>query len=335
MADDSPSSGAPSDTPSANLPEEFPASVLEAQGAPAFPEAMEAERFVGRNYFEAEMRPHQYWKLRAYHEDVVQSLATRLSLHLRMPVDLKLVALDTPNYEDFRKRLQTPIHIAMVKAEPGTAINIVALHPALGLTIADRLMGGPGVVEEPEREMTDIEAALLHQAIQIIMSDYFKWIPAAGPLKPLVIAHESHPSFLKKGGPDHRLMVLTLDASVGEVKHSIEMAMPFELIGGLIEQFRMPDTAAAGMPGATPRSFWTEQLQGLPMGIEASWQPLRLSAGQIGRLRVGDVIPMDPEFVSRVQLRLGPKTLLVGRLGSVDGQRAVQLTSIPTPLSAP
>lgn len=335
MADDPTSTGASNGSSSPESPAEFPATVQEAEGAPAFPEAMEAERFVGRNYFEAEMRPHQYWKLRAYHEDVVQSLATRLSLHLRMPVELKLVALDTPNYEDFRKRLLTPIHIALVKAEPGSVINIVALHPVLGLTISDRLMGGPGIAEGPERDMSDIEAALLDQAIQIIMSDYFKWIPKAETLKPVVIAHESHPSFLKKGGPDHRLMVLTLEASVGEVKHSIEMAMPFELVGGLIEQFRMPEGGGADSRNTVPRDFWTEQLQGLPMGIQASWQPLRLSAGQIGRLRVGDVVPMDPDFATRVHLRLGPKTVLFGRLGSVDGQRAIQLTTVPSPVSPP
>jgi flagellar motor switch protein FliM len=244
------------------------------------------------------------------------------------------MALDTPNYEEFRKRLLTPIHIALVKAEPVGAINIVALPPTLGLMIADRLMGGPGIAEGPERDMSDIEAALLDQAIQIIMSDYFKWLPTSGTLKPVVIAHESHPSFLKKGGPDHRMMVLSLEAVIGEAKHTVEIALPFDLVGGLVDQFRAPETVGATSGIGAPKDFWTEQLQELPMSIQASWQSLNLRAGQIGRLRVGDVVPLDPEFVSRVQLRLGPKTLLFGRLGSMDGQRAIQLTSIPSTRSS-
>jgi len=334
MADDSTTSAESGGAETPGASSEFPEAVSEAQAAPVFPEALEAERFVGRNYFEAEMRPHQYWKLRAYNEDAVQSLATRFSLHLRMPVELKLMALDTPNYEEFRKRLLTPIHIALVKAEPVGAINIVALPPTLGLMIADRLMGGPGIAEGPERDMSDIEAALLDQAIQIIMSDYFKWLPTSGTLKPVVIAHESHPSFLKKGGPDHRMMVLSLEAVIGEAKHTVEIALPFDLVGGLVDQFRAPETVGATSGIGAPKDFWTEQLQELPMSIQASWQSLNLRAGQIGRLRVGDVVPLDPEFVSRVQLRLGPKTLLFGRLGSMDGQRAIQLTSIPSTRSS-
>jgi flagellar motor switch protein FliM len=125
-------------------------------------------------------------------------------------------------------------------------------------------------------------------------------------------------------------MVLTLEAGMGETKHPIEIALPFELVGRLIEQFRIPESPSASNTRQTPHEYWTEQLQSMPMAIRASWQPLQLRAGEIGRLRVGDVVPVDAEFANHIQLRLGPRTTLHGRLGSVDGQRAIQLTSIPT-----
>lgn len=310
-----------------------PETPTESSPPPARPDG-DVMPFIGRTYVDAELRPHQYWKLRTHCIDMLGSIATRLSLHLRVPVQFKLNGMDAPDYESYRRKLATPVYIALVKAEPSEAKCLVAIPPVLGLAIADRLMGGVGVADDPERSMSDIEAALVDQVVEILMEDCFKSLPGAQEYRPVVIAHERHPSLLKRGRPEERMLALSVEAIVGEAQNFIEIGIGYDLITGLLSQFRLPEsglkTPVVGQ--VSPRNHWTQHLQGLPLKVEAGWHPVQLQAGQLGRLRVGDVVPLDASFVETVELRIGPRARFQGRLGSIEGVRAVQITRL-SPLS--
>ena len=52
-----------------------------------------------------------------------------------------------------------------------------------------------------------------------------------------------------------------------------------------------------------------------------------MTARNVARLKVGDVIPLDPQFASQVQVRLGSGAQVSpGRLGRQDDKWAVEIT---------
>ena len=60
--------------------------------------------------------------------------------------------------------------------------------------------------------------------------------------------------------------------------------------------------------------------------MTAEWQGLELSARDILHLKVGDVLQVSPQLARQVCLRLGESLKFNGRLGTVAGHWAVELT---------
>jgi flagellar motor switch protein FliM len=52
-----------------------------------------------------------------------------------------------------------------------------------------------------------------------------------------------------------------------------------------------------------------------------------MSAGEITRLKVGDLLALDPACAAQVQLRLNQVPKFIGRPGTSSGKWAVQLTN--------
>jgi flagellar motor switch protein FliM len=51
-----------------------------------------------------------------------------------------------------------------------------------------------------------------------------------------------------------------------------------------------------------------------------------LTARQVASLQVGDTVPVGPDRIGDIKLRVGPVSKFCGVLGSNDGRWAVQLT---------
>ncbi len=116
------------------------------------------------------LSPRELRKLRLHQDEFIRSLASRLSLHLRLEFSLKLTALQTIVYSKLVDSWANPSHLTLFKMEPLRGVSILEIQPQLGFSMVDRLMGGSGLAQETVAEMSEIERALLEQTVQISSS---------------------------------------------------------------------------------------------------------------------------------------------------------------------
>ena len=90
------------------------------------------------------LSPVELRKLRLHHEEFIRSLSARLSIHLRVEFTLQMSQLNTVTYQRFIEGLPNPSHLVLFKTDPLRGISILHINSRLGLTLVDRLMGGPG-----------------------------------------------------------------------------------------------------------------------------------------------------------------------------------------------
>ena len=62
------------------------------------------------------------------------------------------------------------------------------------------------------------------------------------------------------------------------------------------------------------------------MPVIAEWHGLKMSAGEITRLKAGDLLALDAACAAQVQIRLNQVAKFNGRPGTSGGKWAVQLT---------
>lgn len=276
---------------------------------------------------------NQWRKLRQEHELFVESLSSRLSNYLRLDVTLRLSRLETATFRNFVQSFAEPTHFALFKTEPLRGISLLEMPPHLGLTIVDRLLGGPGQASSVGRELSEIERALLDQALLMILGEWAqRWTPIQ-ELRPVILGHETSGRYLQSSAPDSMFLVLVLEARLANCVEEFSLAFPCSTLEPLIRQLSPPLEPAAASdkaPASKPKPKWNADFNTIAVPVSAEWPARPISARQLTQLKVGDVLEWDPAAATQIRVRLDQTTKFVGRLGTKSGRWAVEITgSLP------
>jgi flagellar motor switch protein FliM len=270
-------------------------------------------------------------KLRLRQEEFARSLAARLSIYLRMEFTLQLSRLQTLNYQKFLESLQTPTHLSLFRADPLRGIGILDIPPQLGVTIVDRLLGGTAQATNLERDLSDIEAALLDQAVHIILNEWCSQWASLRELRPVILGHESNARFLQTASHDTVMLAMALEVRLGECQDTIQMGFPCYTLEPLMRQLSAQVEASAkeaAMPAQATGIKWNRSMEEIMVPVTAGWDGLEITARDLARLQVGDVIQLSPQSVNQTKVHLARIPKFTGRLGRQDDKWAVELTQV-------
>jgi len=274
------------------------------------------------------LSPRQTRKLRSHETQFLNALEARLALLLRAEFPLKLAGIQMVSYQKLTGGWTGPTHLILFKTEPLRGVSVLEIPLALGLTMVDRLMGGAGRFEPAAREISEIEKALLDQIVQIILEEWCNNWAVVKPLKPSLLGCESNGRFLQTAPPQTNMLVLAIDALLGDCAGQIKLAFPYPTLEPCLRQLCAEAEPSAEMSAPVPAAplKWNRGLDEVTLPVTAEWQGLELTAREVLHLKVGDVLQVNPKLARQVSLRLGELSKFNGRLGTLAGQWAVELT---------
>jgi flagellar motor switch protein FliM len=267
-------------------------------------------------------------RIRQRHEQFIRGLAARLAIFLRLEFSLQLSKVQIVGYQKFTENLPNPTHITLFKTEPLKGVGLLIIPPRLGLTLVDRLLGGPGQASEERHDLTEIEIALIDQVASLILAEWCNHWPEMRELSPVMLGHENNSRFLQTALPETAMLILNMTGGIGEQAETIQMVFPYATVEPLM---RLLSPALPGSEEAPARNAgvkWNPEFNEMKMPVIAEWQGLKMSAGQITRLKAGDVLALDPACAAQVQIRVNTLPKFTGRPGTSGGKWAVQLTAI-------
>ncbi len=262
---------------------------------------------------------------------MARSLAARLAIFLRLEFSLQLAKVHIEGYQKFTDSLTNPAYITLFKTEPLKGVGLLVVPPRLALTLVDRLLGGPGQMPADNRDLTDIEIALSDQSAMLILSEWCNHWPEMRDLHPAILGHENNCKFLQTSPPDTSMLILTISASISEQTETFQLVFPYATLEPLM---RLLNPELAGTEVAAPRPAkprWNSGFDDVKVPLTAEWQGLKMSAGEITRLKPGDLLGLDPACAAQVVVRLGSIPKFFGRPGTSDANWAVQLTAAIVP----
>ena len=266
-----------------------------------------------------------------HQEEFVNALAARLSNYLRLEFSLKLTDLQTVAYGRLAQGWPNPSHLSLFKIEPLRGISILEIPIALGMCIVDRLMGGPGEAAEQGREMSEIENALLDQAIQIVLGEWCGHWVKMKELKPVLLGFETNGKFVQTAVPETMMLVIAMEARIGDCTEQIQIAFPYSSLEVLIRGLSRgadPAPEAQPQPAASPGCKWNPAFDDVCIPVVAEWQRVELTARELLSLKPGDVLKITGKDAQHIKVRLSEMTKFNGRLGKVAGNWAVELTEV-------
>jgi flagellar motor switch protein FliM len=276
------------------------------------------------------LTPSELRRIRQRQDQFVRALAARLAIFLRAEFTLQLEKLQIVGYQKFIENLAGATHITLFKTEPLKGTGLLVIPPRLGLSLVDRLLGGPGQMPEAARDLSEIETALIDQVALLWVGEWCNHWPEMRELRPALTGHENNSRYLQTAAPDSAMLVLTLNAGFGDQLEPVQFVFPYATIEPLVRLLTPAGMTGENAPRAQ-RWKWNPEFDDVLVPVVVEWQGLKLSAGDITRLKNGDVLMLDAQCASQVQLRLSHVPKFIGRPGTRAGKWAVQLTS-PVPV---
>lgn len=223
-----------------------------------------------------------------------RQLATVLSTTLRTVSQVGVTSVSQISYDEYVRTTPNPSLLAVLSLDPLPGAGVFQLPLGIAMNVIDRLLGGPGTSNQPERALSDIETGLLRELVQRIVHEFGYAFESLTQLSPQVVSLESDPQFMQLASPSEPVVVSTYDVRIGDVQAAATLCLPFATLQPVLDQVRGPGSRTGRSVSDVQRTAaqLAAGLQGAPVDVAVRFPPISLSPRDILDLRVGDILPL-------------------------------------------
>jgi flagellar motor switch protein FliM len=171
------------------------------------------------------------------HETFARLTINSLSAQLRSMVHVHVASVDQLTYEEFIRSIPVPTTLAVVNMDPLKGNALLEIDPAITFSIIDRICGGTGEETKSQHELTDIEQNIM-EGIIVRMLGYLReaWTNVID-LRPRLEEIDTNPQFAQIVPPTDMVVLITLEAKVGDVEGMINFCIPYITVEPIIGKF--------------------------------------------------------------------------------------------------
>lgn len=254
---------------------------------------------------------------------------------LRRSADLSVRGVDLMRFGEYIHSLQVPTNINLVKMKPLRGTAMVLFEPRLVFTVVDNFFGGSGKYHTriEGREFTPTEMRVIQLLLKQTFADLTEaWAPVM-PVEYEYLNSEVNPHFANIISPREYIVVSRFHVELEGGGGEFHISIPYSMLEPIREQL----DAGLQSDRVERDESWTramrEQLLDAPVELTSALARRQITLGELCRLKVGDVIPIElPESVS---LEVERTPVFTGRFGTHNGCNAVKVTAIRPPRNVP
>lgn len=212
---------------------------------------------------------------------------------LRSVCQIDLVAVEQQTYNEYVETLGDMTYMTVFSAEPLQQHAVLEMPLAVAMTCVDRLLGGPGAADQPQRPLTDLEGAVVGTLYERLVTEVRYAFSAIVPLDPKVRSVEYSPQLAQIGNASDAMVVGRFLLKENEREHPISLCLSFP---GLLPHL----TAAANGAGElSEREQRTREqardrlaagFQDVPVEVAVRFRSTVADPLELSGLRVGDVV---------------------------------------------
>jgi len=270
------------------------------------------------------VRRGQIRTLEMIHGRFAGALRTSLFQWLGRAPDVVVSGIQLQKYADYMDRQRSPVSLNSVRMAPLRGRALIVMGPQLVFTVVDHVFGGNGQFDPQAqgREFSRTEMRVIRKILDRVFTGLKDaWEPVLS-VDFDYLESETHPNYTAVAGRDDYVMTATLNITLEGNGGDLTLLLPYvmiEAISGLLE--------ASGDDGEEVDPQWRmalrDQVTEASITVSSVLAEKSLSVGDLLRLKIGDIIPIEmPKIVS---LQAEGIPVFTGRPCTSEGHCAVQV----------
>lgn len=279
-------------------------------------------------------RPDKFSKdqirtLQMMHDNFARVTTTSLSAQMRALVSVHVASVDQLTYEEFIRSVSNPSTLAIINMDPLRGSSILEIDPSITFTIIDRLFGGEGkAVKNLNRELTDIELAVMEGIIVRILGNLREAWSQVIDLRPRLGSIETNPQFAQMVHPNDMVVLITLETKISEVEGMMNFCIPYITIEPIISKLSAQYWYASIRRGGNKENIdiIASKIDDIEVPVIAEFGSTTISMADVLALKKGDTLKIGHmKTTDNLTLVVGNRRKFYCRPGLVGKRMAVQI----------
>lgn len=257
-------------------------------------------------------------------------LSTNLPVYLRKNVQVEVMNSEAVTYMEFSNALSNPVLLGIVDFAPLEGSIIVEMASKLGYAIVDRMLGGEGEPLDKVRDFSEIELSIVERimiaCIELLREPWTNVVDVVPRLERI----ETNSQFAQIISPSEMIAIVTVNIKIGEVEGLMNVCLPYLTLEPVMDKLNT--------------KFWYSNMQeredfeyadNIEALISKAVVPVKavlgnnaISVGDFGALQIGDIIRLDKNVDSELDIYVGDMKKFTAMPGSSGKNYAVRLTTV-------
>lgn len=264
-------------------------------------------------------------------ETFARQWGTQLTARLRQIAAGNSEGLTLRSYDEYVRSLPPTTAMILCTVEQTRQTAVVQMPVPTLMAWVDFLLGGTGVaaVDDPERELTEIEWTLVRTLLQHALADLTYAFASLLPLDLTIRSVQYNPQFVQAAAATDPVLVATLTLQLAERNDTATLMLPAEMILSALReseaQVRSDDEERAH---AAALADLDTAVHTVPVEVSVRMQPMTVLPREVLQLKIGDVIPLHHPRSAPLDVVVGTAVLAKAAVGTNGTRLACQVVTL-------
>lgn len=268
--------------------------------------------------------------LEIIYEHYGRLISTNLPLYLRKSVQTTVASSETVTFSEFSNALSNPVILGIIDFKPLNGNVIIELSPNLGFAMIDRMLGGPGVPLDKNRDFSEIEMTIIEKIMIICMQLMKEPWHNVVDINPVMERIETNAQFAQVIAPSDMIAIVTMNIRVGDTEGFMNICLPYFTLEEVMDKLNTKYWFSTMQKEDT--TDYQEYIESLVKRVDVPVKAVLghsvVSVNEFIGLQPGDVIRLDKTVDSELDIYVGNMKKFTALPGSSKDKYAVRVTTV-------
>jgi len=272
---------------------------------------------------------NQLRTMRNIHENFAESFSSFLVSKLQTIVNINIISVDQIYYSEYVLSVSNPSFVYTFDIVDTDIKAILEIGPEFGITLVERLLGGPGGSQKSSETITAIEEKVMDVVVDRVMLDLKKSWAAFASYEFKVDKFEPNIDFAQITSPNESVLIISFEIVLEEQRYMMNFCFAtyaFDSVMAKLTSQSLSSIRPYRYKGTTAQEIISQNLKLSEIPVKVEFGRSKITFNELTNLAIGDIIKLDSKIENENIISFAGKKLYAGRPGVINNKKAIKIT---------